>query len=42
MQFKEENGALIARQNGETLRIEAWGKDSLRVRAPLSRSRTGR
>ena len=33
MQFKEENGALIARQNGETLRIEAWGKDSLRVRA---------
>lgn len=33
MQFDKENGALVVRHNGETLRIEAWGKDSLRVRA---------
>ena len=33
MIFREENGALIVRQQNETLRIEAWGKDSLRVRA---------
>lgn len=28
-----ENGALCLRLNGEILRIEAWGKDGLRVRA---------
>ncbi|MCD7833662.1 MAG: family 31 glucosidase [Lachnospiraceae bacterium] len=33
MIFLNENGALIARRRGETLRIEAWGRDSLRVRA---------
>lgn len=33
MQFEKGEGILIARCNGETLRIEAWGKDSLRVRA---------
>ncbi len=31
--FTEEKGALIFRENGETLRIEAWGRDSLRVRS---------
>lgn len=35
MQFEKENNVLIARQNGEMLRIEAWGKDSLRVRATM-------
>ena len=33
MFFSEENGVLTARSQYETLRIEAWGKDALRVRA---------
>ena len=33
MIFLQENNALIARHNGETLRIEPWGPDALRVRA---------
>ena len=33
MVFANDNGALVARNLGETLRIEAWGPDSLRVRA---------
>ena len=33
MQFETANGVLIARNGGECLRIEPWGKDSLRVRA---------
>ena len=33
MQFIMENHALIARKGGETLRIEGWGTDALRVRA---------
>ncbi len=33
MRFEKGKGTLVARCNGETLRIEAWGKDSLRVRA---------
>ena len=35
MIFQQEQNALIARKGGETLRIEAWGKDSLRVRATM-------
>ncbi len=31
--FSEENGALVFRENGETLRIEPWGRDSFRVRS---------
>ena len=41
MDFRNENGVLIARRNGETLRIEAWGKDSLRVRATMFSKFTG-
>ena len=33
MKFVQENGALLAYHGGETLRIEGWGADSLRVRA---------
>ena len=33
MIFRKENNALTARRAGETLRIEGWGKDALRVRA---------
>ena len=33
MIFLQENNALIARHNGETLRIEPWGPDALRVSA---------
>ncbi|MBR5382799.1 MAG: glycoside hydrolase family 31 protein [Clostridia bacterium] len=35
MQFKIENGALVCKRQGETLRIEAWGQDALRVRATM-------
>ena len=33
MRFEKEGGALLCYHQGEKLRIEAWGKDSLRVRA---------
>ena len=33
MIFLQEHNALIARYNGETLRIEPWGPDAFRVRA---------
>ena len=42
MYFSEENGALVARNQYETLRIEAWGKDALRVRAAQYGDFTGR
>lgn len=35
MAFYQENGALVLRRQGETLRIEPWGKDALRVRATM-------
>lgn len=35
MLFINENNVLIAKKNGETLRIEAWGPDSLRVRSTM-------
>lgn len=41
MRFENDNGALVCRHNGEMLRIEAWGKDSLRVRASMSPAFTG-
>jgi alpha-D-xyloside xylohydrolase len=31
--FREENGALVREAGHEILRLEAWGKDALRVRA---------
>ena len=34
--FIAENNALIFKKGNETLRIEPWGKDSLRVRASLN------
>jgi len=41
MQFQAEGNALIARRGGETLRIEGWGRDSLRVRAVMYDGWTG-
>ncbi len=41
MDFRNENGVLIGRRNGETLRIEAWGPDSLRVRSTMFPTFTG-
>ena len=41
MQFIREENALIGRQEGETLRIEPWGPDSLRIRAWMYGSRSG-
>jgi len=41
MEFRQEKNALICRRRGETLRIEGWGKDSLRIRATMERSFTG-
>ena len=35
MQFINDNGALVCRRQGETLRIEPWGRDALRVRATM-------
>ena len=40
MKFTEENGVLMARCGAELLRIEAWGQDSLRVRATMRGSLT--
>ncbi|MCR5153498.1 MAG: family 31 glucosidase [Lachnospiraceae bacterium] len=41
MEFLNENGALICMRQGETLRIEAWGKDSFRIRATMLHEFTG-
>ncbi|MBR5110668.1 MAG: glycoside hydrolase family 31 protein [Clostridia bacterium] len=41
MLFQQEKNALIAKRGSETLRIEAWGKDSLRVRATMFPQFTG-
>lgn len=41
MVFIDDNGALVAKKDGETLRIEAWGKDSLRVRSTMRSDFTG-
>ena len=41
MKFTAEKNALTARRGGETLRIEGWGKDSLRVRAVMYDGWTG-
>ncbi len=42
MLFTQENNALIAKRQGETLRIETWGKDSFRVRSTMYPEFTGR
>ena len=34
--FEKQGNALIFRQDGETVRMEPWQKDSLRVRGTLS------
>ena len=41
MIFTAEKNALTARRGGETLKIEGWGKDSLRVRAVMYDGWTG-
>lgn len=41
MKFTNDNGALVFYRNGECVRIEPWGKDSLRVRATMRNSFTG-
>ena len=35
MRFEITDNALVCRRRGETLRIEPWGRDSLRVRAAM-------
>ena len=42
MIFLEEKNALIAKRQGETIRIEAWGKNALRVRATMYPEFSGR
>lgn len=42
MIFLKEKNALIAKRQGETVRIEAWGKNSLRVRATMYPEFSGR
>ncbi len=41
MKFIKDNSALVCFHEGEQLRIEPWGKDSLRVRATMQRSFSG-
>ena len=41
MRFENDNGALVCYHQGETLRLEAWGEDSLRVRATMLHGFTG-
>ena len=41
MIFSKENNVLTARRGGETLRIEGWGKDALRVRAYMDNQQCG-
>ena len=41
MEFLTEKNALVCRRGGETLRIEGWGKNSLRVRAVMYNGWTG-
>lgn len=33
--FEEQDGKLIFRENGETVQLEGWGKDSIRVRSTI-------
>ena len=41
MRFEKDSHALTFFHQGEQLRIEAWGKDSLRVRASMQRAPGG-
>ena len=41
MIFSNDNGALVAKRQGETLRIESWGKNSFRVRSTMYPDFTG-
>ena len=41
MTFENQNGALVCRHLGETLRIEAWGKNAFRVRATMASGFSG-
>lgn len=41
MRFESKDGALLCYNNGEILRIEPWGEDSLRVRATMQGKLTG-
>ena len=41
MVFRNDNGALVFQRAGETVRIEAWGENSLRVRATMLPEFTG-
>lgn len=40
--FTAKGNALEYRREGETLRIEPWGSDALRVRAVMGREFSGR
>ena len=41
MQFIKDGNTLVFKINGETVRIEPWGKNSLRVRSTMLRDFTG-
>ena len=41
MRFENDNGALVFYRKGETVRIEAWGEDSFRVRSSMSAKFSG-
>ena len=41
MKFEQDGSALLCSHEGERLRIEPWGQDSLRVRATMGRDFSG-
>ena len=41
MKFVKDGSALLCLHQGERLRIEPWGRDSFRVRAPMGQALTG-
>ena len=41
MRFENDNGALVCYHQGEIVRLEAWGENSLRVRATMQHGFTG-
>lgn len=41
MRFEQDNSALVCFHEGERLRIEPWGQDSLRVRSTMQRDFSG-
>ena len=42
MLFSEKNNTILAQEGNEVIQIEAWGKDSLRVRVTKNHNLSGK